>query len=348
MPMAIRTVLRSVSCLYSAVIEIYRSLFQWGILRTVHLPCHVVSMGNLTMGGVGKTVATQSLARALAVNGKSVVIICYGFRANSSEPCAVVSDREHPILDPTEAGDEPSLLARSLPGIPVLIGKRRAVAGALAMERFQPDIILLDDGFQHWRLFRNRDLVLLDARRPLGNGRVFPAGPLRERPGSLNRADAVILTRTRRASADEIEGTRRTLARLAPGCAIYETEHRVGEPYPLAGNSSYTSPELLRGVLLVGGIGDNSAFFQSMQERNFTIKGTVAFPNHHRYSSEDVRAILDRAVDIGPECEAVITTEKDAVKLAPLWSYPLPLLVVPVQLSGISDTEWLEIAGING
>ena len=346
----IRALLRALSLPYAAVIEGYKLLFKLGILRTIRLPCRIVSVGNLALGGVGKTVAVQAIARALQKAGLSCVVLSYGFRSTSPGPYSVVSDGSRRLLNPEEAGDEAVMLADSLPGVPVVIGKRRALSGAAAVELFHPDVILLDDGFQHWRLHRDVDIVLLDARKPLGNGRVFPAGILREGPRSLRRASLLVLTRCDQASLKALENARHTLRRIAPRAPLFETTHRLaaarvvetnaGTPSTQPAEVHRQSPPCPQGpLLLVSGIVQNEAFETAVRETGASVRSVLRFPDHHLYSTSDVKEIAAA----GEGCSAVLTTEKDAVKLAGQWSCELPLLAAPVALEGISDDQWLEI-----
>jgi tetraacyldisaccharide 4'-kinase len=298
-------------------------------------------VGNLTMGGVGKTVAVQAIARALQQHGLRVCIVSYGFRADHEREYGIVSDFDSVQMDAIQAGDEAFLLARSLPGVPVLIGRRRSLAGRAAVEQFSPDVILLDDAFQHWRLHRDVDMVLLDARHPLGNGRVFPAGLLREIPRSLARASVCLLTRCDTASASELAAAQGLLKNLAPAAPVHETSHESGVWRVAAPTAT---PDLIAGeapVLVVAGIGQNEAFVQAVRAAGATVADAVLFPDHHRYTADDVLTILGR----GRDCGAVITTEKDAVKLAPLWPESPPLMEAPVRLAGVSPEDWIRICG---
>jgi len=350
-PSAARSLLIPLSYLYGAFIEAYKLLFRVGVLKRVNLPCRVVSIGNLTMGGVGKTVATQAIARALTGAGYRCVILSYGFRAKRRAEYAVVSDYEAVRISADEAGDEAALLAQSLPGVPVVIGKRRGISGAAAVRLFRPDYILLDDGFQHWRLHRDVDLVLLDARAPFGNGRVFPAGLLREYPAALSRASACVLTRSDRASEEDRRRARETITALAPGKHVYTTSHRTGAWMQIAPHNGSVRTEKsaphaawspsMGPIFVVSAIGQNEAFEEDVRRSGATMGGVRAFPDHHRYSTDDVAAITR---DAG-RCAAVVTTEKDAVKLAPLWPGEPPLVVVPVDLVGVEPEEWLKLCG---
>ena len=347
-PALVRLALAPFSVLYSGVIELYKWLYRAGVLKSVGAPCRVISIGNLTMGGVGKTVAVQSLARTLQGEGIRCVVVSYGFRAAMRGDYAVVSDGVSVRLTAEEAGDEAVMVATSLPGVPVVIGRRRALAALAAAHLFQPQVIILDDGFQHWRLRRDVDLVLLDARRPLGNGRVFPAGSLRERPASLQRSTALVLTRSDLADEGTLESSRRVLRRLAPGKTILETCHRLGKPYQVVPGSRRNEPgkSVSPGsepVMLISGIAQNESFLASVRGIGINVRHVRSFPDHHHYSPGDVAAILDAA----GECAAVVTTEKDAVKLASLWPDSLPLVAMPVSLSGIDTQQWLSLCGLN-
>ena len=349
-PALARAALFPLSITYGAAIEFYKLLFRMGVLRTVRLPCRVVSVGNLTMGGVGKTVAVQALATALEDAGYRCAILSYGFRAEHEGPYGIVSDRSQALMSAREAGDEAFLLAASLPGVPVLIGKRRPVSGKVALERFQPDVIVLDDAFQHWRLYRDIDLVLLDARDPLGNGRLFPAGLLRESPRSLGRATACILTRADRCTDVEIAASRRRVHSLAPRAAIHETRHQLGPWYRVrpgsyaAGEPEPWRPEAGERLFVVSGIGQNQSFYETIRNGGVPIGGALAYPDHHLYTTADVGRILREASG----CSSVVTTEKDAVKLTAIWPDGIPLLAAPVHLDGISPAEWLTLCGFDG
>ncbi|MCA1596808.1 MAG: tetraacyldisaccharide 4'-kinase [Chloroflexi bacterium] len=347
-PALVRLALTPLSMVYCTVIEIYKVLYRTGILKTVRLPCRVISVGNITMGGVGKTVAVQALARALQAEGVRCVIVSYGFRSANRQDYAVVADRERVLLSAEQAGDEAAMMAGALPGIPVVIGKRRAISGMAAIRLFDPDVILLDDGFQHWRLHRDVDLVLLDAGQPIGNGRVFPLGMLRERPASLRRASALILTRCDLAGDRALAAAHELLGRLAPGRQVLHSSHRPAQFYRVApptgaAERMESGPAPGEPVFLVSGIARNDSFLSAAQRAGFQVAGIRAYPDHFGYRTEDVTAILREARG----CAAVLTTEKDAVKLAPLWNSDCPLLALPVSLVGISAEQWRELCGLS-
>ena len=183
------------SFVYALILQLRVLVYKAGLLRSFRLPCPVISVGNLTVGGTGKTPMTLYLARWFMDRGKRVVILSRGYGGSLEGTIRIVADGSTILLSPGDAGDEPYLLANSLPGVMVVIGSDRYQAGCLALERLNPDIFILDDGFQHLRLKRDLNLLLLDCEKPFGNGRTLPAGILREPVSAIERADLVIFTR---------------------------------------------------------------------------------------------------------------------------------------------------------
>jgi len=183
----------------AAIFATLMSLRTWAYARglfTVHrLSRPVISIGNITAGGTGKTPVTAWIARHLLEQGLRVAVLSRGYGGSLEGETAIVSDGRNLLLGPDQCGDEPYLLASTIPGVMVVIGSDRYRAGLLAMERLAPDCFLLDDGFQHLRLYRDLNILLMDCSNPLGNGRVLPAGPLREVPAARQRADLLIFTR---------------------------------------------------------------------------------------------------------------------------------------------------------
>ena len=173
--------LRPASCAYGTAVSLRAALFAYGLVKSRRLPVPVLSVGNVSAGGSGKTPFVEMLARRLREQGQRVIIILRGYRGGSTKP-TIVSDGSAITCEPPEAADEAYLLARHLPGVAVLTGADRYRVGEMALEHIHPSVIILDDGFQHLRLYRNLDIVLVDAGNPLGYGRLLPAGLLREPP----------------------------------------------------------------------------------------------------------------------------------------------------------------------
>ena len=179
---AVASALRLLSLPYGAAVALRNHLYDRELLRTAKLPCPVVSVGNLTVGGTGKTPTVILLAALLKEHGHRPAVLSRGYGGHAKASVNVVSDGNRILLGWREAGDEPVLIAGALPGVPVLTGPKRFLTGRAAVERFGADVLILDDAFQHRSLFRDIDIVLIDAARPFGNGFLLPRGPLREPP----------------------------------------------------------------------------------------------------------------------------------------------------------------------
>jgi len=329
---ALSFALAPVAWLYGVVMHLRAAAYAAGWLRSARPACRVISVGNLTMGGTGKTPVTLFLARALQAAGRRVVIVSRGYRrAGERTGAAVVADREGLRLDVAAAGDEPVVLARRAPGVPVVVGAKRAEAVALAEREFACDVVICDDAFSHLALRRDVDLVLVHGRDGLGNRRVVPAGPLREPVRALRRATAVVLNVT---TGDD------------PGVA--DEAYRAGFRGPMF-RVSYTAPQLRAasgkhltpddvaapGLLAFAATARPRDFFVGLRRAGFPVAVGEAFPDHHTYVPDDLARLAQLAAQQGI-CY-LATTEKDAVKLP----FPLPdgleLLVAEIDLAGEGD-----------
>ena len=292
--------------------------------------CKIVSVGNITTGGTGKTPAVQWLARRLAQNENRVAIVSRGYGGTLSKAGAIVSDGQRVHVSEREAGDEPLLHARALENVPVVIGRDRVRAVETVIEKFAPDVIILDDAFQYWSLARDFDLVLLDARQPFGNGHLLPRGRLREEPEMLRRAHAIMLTRSDAANENEMRAARKQIARFtdapiytsqhAPTILRDETAHRVLDVAELRNAK----------IAALSAIADNVGFARSLGNLGAQIVATCARRDHYAWTEKDVRIFAKNAVGKGAMC--VVTTAKDAVKIPENWCAPLPLWVLDIEL----------------
>jgi tetraacyldisaccharide 4'-kinase len=273
------------------------------MFRSFHLPRPVIAVGNLTVGGTGKTPMAVYLARWFMERGKRVTVLSRGYGGSRQGKVSIVADGSNILLTPAEAGDEPYLLACSVPGLSVVIGADRYRAGLLALERLNPDILILDDGFQHQRLKRDLNLLLLDCGKPFGNGWTLPAGALREPPAAVERADLVIFTRCSDRPPPQVTGK--------PCCFA---SHRLTVALPLAGGEPlpFRALEGLRGLAFAG-IAQPASFFNSLEGEGLNIAATLAFPDHCNYAEPEMAAICRLKEATSPDF--MITTEKDAVKL---------------------------------
>lgn len=297
--------LAPLSLLYSLVQRLRAALYRTGVLKTVRLPRPVVSIGNISVGGTGKTPVTAHIARLLLKQGHKVAVISRGYGGSLEGQSAVVSDGITVMLGPDECGDEPYLLASTIPGLMVVIGTDRYATGRMAMQQLSPDIFLLDDGFQHLRLWRDLNILLLDCIKPFGNGWTLPGGLLREPAQAATRADLVILTRCP-------EGT--ALARQAAGIPRCASHHRLTDLLPLAGGLPvpFSNLDGIR-VLAFAGIADPAPFFEELTARGLDLVHTIRLPDHAAYTQSDLSAIMAAMAAQG--ADVAVTTEKDGVKL---------------------------------
>ena len=290
----------------------------------------VLSVGNLTMGGTGKTPAVQWLARRLSEQGR-IVIVARGYGGSLSEKGAIAGDGKSTFHSSAEVGDEALLHARALPGIPVVIGKDRVATVKTAIENFAPQFIILDDAFQYWSLARDFNLVLLDASRPFDNGHTLPLGKLRELPQALERADAILLTRCAKATAPLLERTRREVASYCDA-PVFLSDH---QPIDLRREDDGTqfALEYLKGhkVLSLSAIADNQSWNKSLKRLGCEVVKTLSRRDHHQWKEAEITYAAQRAKAAG--ATMAITTEKDAVKMNDEWCQPLPLFSLRIKLS---------------
>lgn len=290
--------------LYGAVLSLRALLYRRGILKIRRLSRPVISVGNITVGGTGKTPVTALIARMLLERDLKVAVLSRGYGGSLEGGCAVVSDGRNLFLGPEQCGDEPYLLARALPGLMVVIGADRHQAGILALERLTPDIFLLDDGFQHIRLHRDLNILLLDCQTPFGNGLTLPAGLLREPRSAMQRADLVIQTRC----------TPAVPAPTGYNCPVCRTTHRLSSFHRLD-NGTTLDVTTLRGkrIAAFAGIADPAGFFLSLEQAGLELAERLYLPDHEPYHSatrERLHAMIHaQGIDL------LVTTEKDGVKL---------------------------------
>jgi len=294
--------------IYSCIQLLRAGLYRIGLLKTHRLPQPVVSIGNITVGGTGKTPITAFIARLLINQGYRVAVLSRGYGGSLEGQCVVVSDGVTVMLGPHECGDEPYLLATTVSKLMVVIGTDRSTAGRVAMQQLMPDIFMLDDGYQHLRLWRDLNILLLDCSRPLGNGWTLPAGLLREPATAIRRADLTIMTRCP-------EGT--SISATASGKPAFAATHRLVNALPLRGGEPLQFPALQGHKLLAfAGIAQPESFFSALRDRGLTIVDTLSLPDHVDYTRARLEEITAAMQSSG--AEYAITTEKDGVKLKKL------------------------------
>jgi tetraacyldisaccharide 4'-kinase len=309
-----RLALWPASVLYGRVTRWRVEAYRRGWLRTVRLPVPVVSVGNLTVGGTGKTPLVAAIATMLEASGRRVAIVSRGYGRSGGEVRVVsLGDGSGPRLGAREAGDEPLLLAESLPRCVVVVGADRAEAGRVAIESGGADVIVADDAFQHLRLERTLNLLAVDATNPFAAGWLLPAGGLREPVAAARRADAVIVTRCDRIG--ETINLEAQLRRLRPGLPFF---HAITRPLLLRGPGGASAPlEAIAGqkVAAFSGIARPRFLVQDLERAGARVVAFLPFEDHHWYRDGDLETIARRAREAG--AERLITTHKDLVRLAP-------------------------------
>ncbi len=322
------------SLLYGGLVHGDARSYAWGLRRRYRLPCRVVSIGNLTLGGTGKTPLTMWVARWYQQQGWRVAVLSRGYGGRTADHPCVVSTGDDPLRTWRDVGDEPYLLAQELPGVPVLVGADRVRSGQYAYERFGAQVLVLDDGFQHHRLARDLDIVLIDATNPFGHGTLLPRGILREPLWALQRADAVVLTRVD-LTPETVPTVAERIRRWYADRPIYQmttTLLTVCEDASRRCGTAVQRPP--RRVAAVVGIGNPEAFAATLTQCGWEVVALLVFADHHAYTKRDWRAIIDVARQHG--ANGLVTTTKDAVRLAPSWQAPLPVYTLR---TGVAFTQ---------
>ena len=308
------------SKIYALLVDIKLWGYRQGIFSRKKLDCFVISLGNVTVGGTGKTPTAQRLASDIRDMGYKVVILNRGYRAKWHGKVGIVSDGQRLHMTAADAGDEAFMLAKHLPKVPVLIGADRSVTGQYAIENFGAEVAILDDGFQHWQLERDMDILLVDAVNVFGNGYMLPRGTLREPISHISRADVCLLTKVDQAADGSREYIRDTVHRYNDGAQIVESIHEPRRFIPLAdwyvdiaGEGVDVNQMRGRKIMAVSAIGNPASFEQTLSDLGVIIIESLRYPDHHDYSMLEMSDILRQAENMG--AEAIVITEKDAVKI---------------------------------
>jgi tetraacyldisaccharide 4'-kinase len=314
-----------------------RSLFySLNLFKTKSLPCPVISVGNITVGGTGKTPLTIALAKELRGRGIRVAILSRGYKGKkNSEP--VVSDGKTIFLSPNESGDEPLLMAQVCKDIPVLVGKDRFMNGQIALQRFGVQGLLLDDGYQYLPLQRNLNILLIDSHIGFGDEHLLPRGILREPLSHLRRANLFLLTK--------LEGPKisqrleKKIREIHPTAQVFHSHY---EPTSLVGPQGEQEEfHSLKGkkILALSGIANSNYFSFLLRKCGVEIVREVVFPDHYLYTSKDLSFIEEKAK--GVDC--IVTTEKDMVKLKRLIIDHLPLRALRIELKIWEEKEFYQM-----
>ncbi|HSE18240.1 MAG TPA: tetraacyldisaccharide 4'-kinase [Pyrinomonadaceae bacterium] len=311
-------VLPPLSLLYGAVTRTRLSLYRRGTFQTTRLDRPVISIGNITTGGTGKTPLVEYVAKLIAAQGKKVCILTRGYGRKDPHLQVIVSDGYDVLASPSEAGDEPYLLATKLAGQAAVISSADRIAAAQeAIKDFGTEVFVLDDGFQHLRLARDLNIVCVDATNPWGGGRLLPYGRLRESLEGMRRADCVVLTRCNQ--VESVKALRAEVGELTDGRPVFESRMRPVRVIAVPGR-----------VGAFCAVGNPASFFESLRSLGYELGLERAFADHHVYTPGDIDQLNQLARQTG--VNALITTAKDAVKLKGM-SFALPCYVLEIEIA---------------
>ncbi len=346
----LRGLLFVLSLVYARLVQLRLFLYRKRVLRERALGCLVISIGNLTVGGTGKTPVVEKFARALQAGGRRVAILSRGYksvakpskrtlldrlRGRAPDPPRIVSDGQSLLLDSLTAGDEPYMLANNLKDVIVLVDKDRVKSGLYAIREMKADTLLLDDGLQYLHLKHRLDIVLVDRQAPFGNEFLLPRGTLREPPRNLRRASYIFITKSTGEPNDELIARIRRYNRTAE---IIECAHQ-----PLYLQNVYTGEQLplsrLNGTYIGSfcGIAAPESFEDGLRKLGARIELTKRFTDHHRYSEGELQRFINRC--IRRDVDMIVTTEKDAVRFPPLTKPEVPIYFLRVEILILSGHE---------
>lgn len=351
----LRTVFHLLSGIYSGAVRLRLMLYRQRFIHDHHLGVPVISVGNITVGGTGKTPVVELLAKSLRDHGRRVAILSRGYKSKRQRkaplgwrlaaklglarkpkglPPRVVSDGEKVLLDSHTAGDEPYMLAQNCTGVPVVVDKNRVKAGAHAIRRFGADVLILDDGLQYLKLKHRHDIVLVDKTAPFGTGYMLPRGTLREPPRSLKRASYIFLTKSD-GDSDELIAKIRRYNRVAE---IIECRHR-----PVHFEDIHTRERLpldaFRGkyVGALSGIAVPESFEHGLRKLGAKVHWVARFTDHHRFQEREITQFVARCIKA--DAHAILTTEKDFVRFPKLEPGDIPIYFLRVEIEIVKGRE---------
>ena len=338
----LRVVLLAISFLYRGIVRLRLYLFSTHFMRKHQVGCPVISIGNLTVGGTGKTPVVEKLAKDLTERGRRVAILSRGYKSvrrryygNQPTPVRVVSEGGAILLDSKTAGDEPFMLAKNLRGVAVVVEKNRVACGLHAVNALGSDLLILDDGLQYLKLHRRFDLVLIDREAPFGNEHLLPRGTLREPPEHLRRGTHILITKCDGSDISTLIERIRKYNRTAP---ILECRHHPVELQNFA-TGEILPLEKLKGLRAgsLSAIASPESFEQGLRRLGVHLELTQSFADHHRYSKRELDRFLKRCERRGVSC--VLTTEKDAVRMPRLIQQSLPIYYLRIEIEIVRGIE---------
>jgi tetraacyldisaccharide 4'-kinase len=338
----LRAILLVLSFLYRAIVSFRVSFFRSNVFRSHRIGCPVVSVGNLTVGGTGKTPVVEKLARDLASRGRKIAILSRGYKsvkrrgqAAVGTSARVVTEGGALLLDSKAAGDEPFMLAKNLRGVAVVVDRDRVECGRHAVSTLGSDLLILDDGLQYLKLHRRHDIVLIDREAPFGNEFLLPRGTLREPPAHLRRATHILITKCDGSDLTSLHERIRKYNRTAP---IIECRHRPVELQDLS-SGEILPLESLKGLRAgaLSAIASPESFEQGLRRLGVQLELTQSFADHHRYSRREMDRFIKRCARRGVSC--ILTTEKDAVRMPRLANQELPIRYLRIEIEILRGQE---------
>jgi len=338
---SLESLLLITSSCYNIALNIRQSFYNAGIIASRTLSCKVISIGNITVGGTGKTPMTIYVVRLLQQLGYKVAVVSRGYKGSEENRGSIVSDGSKIFLGPDASGDEPFMMANMLKNVPVAVGQKRFDMGKKILKLYKPDVLVLDDAFQHRQLNRDMDLVLLDYSCPFGNKHLVPRGVLREPVSSLSRADAVIITRSnQKTNGYKSLFCRKAEKKLQP-CPVFYSCHN---PYVFQAvkKNSYSDQKkntksydftFLKGqkVVAFSGIACNGSFRQTVAEIGCIITEFLEFSDHYFYLEKDFNKIS--RISKKSDAKYLLTTQKDYMRIYNKVKWPVDLVVIGVEIS---------------
>jgi len=319
------------SLLYGIAVSLKNLFYDKKIIIPARVSAKIISVGNISIGGTGKTPLVITLASIIKNKGYRTAVISRGY-GGKAKGTLCVSDGKNILTSPEESGDEPLLHAKNLPDIPVIADPDRIRAARYAEKHFQSEVIVLDDAFQHRKIDRDIDIITINAANPWGNKMLIPSGPLREPLKNLNRGDICVITHTDK--SNNIENIKSTIKKYS-GDTIFLTSHRPLSFYTLQHNKIPLHRMKNKPVLAFSGIANPDLFRKTLLDLNLDIRTFITFPDHHYYTAADQEKIWQKA--LLHKVKAVITTEKDIMRIDTWNKKNIPLYYLKIELIFISE-----------